>query len=292
MFSKILIATDLSAASHAVVQCAAGLRSLGATDCLLLQCLNVRKPYAPGVDQATGVIGRTLLDQKAVLEQSGLRVKAEVVPGFAQTEINRVAREHEASLIVIGSHGHTLLGEVLLGGVASAVLHHADRPVLLVRVERRCEDGAMCVLGNACDFTRSILFPTDFSETANHAFQTVKRLCASGAGEVSLFHVQDKERIEPHLKDRLDEFNKIDAERLAAMQHALAQSGKAKVNVSIRLGHPGQEILREIEFRNATVVVMGSQGRGFVDEIFLGSVSHYVARRSSVPVLLIPAVRR
>jgi len=37
--------------------------------------------------------------------------------------------------------------------------------------------------------------------------------------------------------------------------------------------------------------VMGSQGRGFVSESFLGSVSHQVARRSPAPVLLIPAKR-
>jgi nucleotide-binding universal stress UspA family protein len=38
-------------------------------------------------------------------------------------------------------------------------------------------------------------------------------------------------------------------------------------------------------------VVMGSQGRGFLAEVFLGSVSHQVVRRSPVPVLLVPAGR-
>jgi nucleotide-binding universal stress UspA family protein len=39
------------------------------------------------------------------------------------------------------------------------------------------------------------------------------------------------------------------------------------------------------------VIVMGSQGRGFISEVFLGSVSHQVVRQAPVPVLLIPALR-
>lgn len=290
MFSKILVATDLSAASHAVVQCAAGLRSIGAKECYLLQCLNLSEAASVGMAQAKTVLEQALLDQKVILEKAGLVVQTEVVPGFAQVEINRVARERNCSLVVVGSHGHTLLGEMLLGGVASAVIHHAVKPVLVVRVGR-CGCGDVCVKGDTCDFTRHILFPTDFSDNADHAFQTVKHLVASGAKEVTLCHVQDKERIDPHLMHRLDEFNKIDRERLAKMKDELAKAGKAKVHVEVCFGHPAQKILQDAETKKATLVVMGSQGRGFASEIFLGSVSHNIARRASAPVLLIPAKR-
>ena len=291
MFSKILIATDLSAASQAVVQCATGLRSLGAKDCVLLQCMNIRSPSAPGVASAAVVIAQNLQDQKALLEKSGLNVRTEVVPGLAQVEISRVARESGAGLIVVGSHGHTLAGEVFLGGVAAAVLHQAAKPVLLIRVAPTAEGGAVCAMGETCDFTRHILFPTDFSENSRSTFRAVKHLAAMGAREVTLFHVQDKSRIDPHLMHRLAEFDQVDGERLARMKDDLARAGGAKLGSDIRFGHPGQEILREIADRRATLVVMGTQGRGFFGEVFLGSVSHYVARHSPAPVLLIPAPR-
>ena len=41
----------------------------------------------------------------------------------------------------------------------------------------------------------------------------------------------------------------------------------------------------------ATAVIMGSQGRGWIREIYLGNVSHSIARHASVPVLLIPFPR-
>ena len=292
MFKKILIATDLSAASQAVVQCATGLRSLGVEECLLLQCMNMREPAAFGAELASCVVEKTLLDQKTVLENSGFRVQTEVAPGYAQVEINRVARERGAALIVIGSHGRTLLGEVLLGGVADAVLHQAATPVLLVRVARGADARVLCAMGATCDFTRRVLFATDFSENAADAFETVKDLVASGAEAVSLLHIQDRDRIEPHLIDRLDEFNRRDRERLEALQTTLASAGAARVDVQIRLGHPGREILKEVDLGGATLVVMGTQGRSALDEMLLGSVSHYVARRSKAPVLLVPIHRR
>jgi nucleotide-binding universal stress UspA family protein len=46
--------------------------------------------------------------------------------------IVHAAEEHDASLIVLGSHGRTGLAGVLLGSVAEAVTAHSRRPVLIV----------------------------------------------------------------------------------------------------------------------------------------------------------------
>jgi nucleotide-binding universal stress UspA family protein len=46
--------------------------------------------------------------------------------------IVEVADEHEASIIVLGSHGRTGLASVLIGSVAEAVAAHSRRDVLIV----------------------------------------------------------------------------------------------------------------------------------------------------------------
>ena len=43
MFSRIIVATDRSPASFAVVNCLGGLRAFGAKQTLLLQCLNFQQ---------------------------------------------------------------------------------------------------------------------------------------------------------------------------------------------------------------------------------------------------------
>jgi nucleotide-binding universal stress UspA family protein len=57
------------------------------------------------------------------------------------------------------------------------------------------------------------------------------------------------------------------------------------------LGSPTGEILKTIDQKDISLVVMGSQGRGFLEQVFLGSVSHNIARHANVSVLLIPANR-
>jgi nucleotide-binding universal stress UspA family protein len=44
--------------------------------------------------------------------------------------------EHDARAIVVGSRGQGGLTDVLLGSVPGRVIHHADRPVLVVRAKR------------------------------------------------------------------------------------------------------------------------------------------------------------
>ena len=47
-----------------------------------------------------------------------------------------LAAEHDARAIVVGSRGQGGLTDVLLGSVPGRVIHHADRPVLVVRTKR------------------------------------------------------------------------------------------------------------------------------------------------------------
>lgn len=43
-----------------------------------------------------------------------------------------IADQHRAATIVMGSRGLTGLRAILLGSVSSAVVHHADRPTLVI----------------------------------------------------------------------------------------------------------------------------------------------------------------
>lgn len=66
--------------------------------------------------------------QAAGFKASGLEIEAAPTwKGLVQT-----ADEHDASLIVLGSHGRTGLAGVLLGSVAEAVAAHSRRSVLIV----------------------------------------------------------------------------------------------------------------------------------------------------------------
>jgi nucleotide-binding universal stress UspA family protein len=292
MFSRIIVATDLSPASFAIVNCLGGLKVYGAKQCLLLLCLNLQEAASTALSYSTAALEDILGQQRQILEKQGFDVETRILPGFAKQEINRVAAEEDYSLIVVGSQGHSMVGEGLLGGVAYEVIRSARKPVLLVRLKMKQGAGNVCIEANRCDFSEHVLFPTDFSENADHAFTYVEKLVTDGAQRVTLLHVQVKDLIDPLLTQRLDEFNEIDRGRLEKMKELLQKKGNAVIELELCYGSVFKEITRLVRERNVHLVVMGSQGRGFVKEIFLGSVSHNVARHADAPVLLIPAVDR
>lgn len=53
--------------------------------------------------------------------------------GHAAEEIVKAATQEHAHLIVMGTHGHGLLGRALMGSVAQKVVHDSPMPVLLVK---------------------------------------------------------------------------------------------------------------------------------------------------------------
>ena len=130
-----------------------------------------------------------------------------------------------------------------------------------------------------------------FCISAEYAFTYVEKLVEGGAKRVTLMHAQDRIRIEKYLEHQLNEFNRIDRERLERLQAKLQEKGATDVRIELPYGSPVKEILKQTKEAEVSLVVMGSQGRGFISEVFLGSVSHNVARHAPVSVLLIPAIR-
>ena len=57
-----------------------------------------------------------------------------VVEGQPAEVILQEVERVEADLVVLGAHGHTALGEVLLGSVSNKVAQRSRAPVLLVRL--------------------------------------------------------------------------------------------------------------------------------------------------------------
>jgi len=286
MFRKALIVTDLSEPSERFLQCKAGLRSLGIQDVVLAFCLRLQE--VRGVRANVEEILKPDLDRcRQMLEAQGYTAKVEMLLGDPRVEVNRMADAEGCDLVVVGSRVHSLAGEVFLGGVAGEVLHSCRRPLLVARIHTDKDCERECPLASL----DRVLFPTDFSENAEHAFATVLEFVEDGLKSVVLMHIQDRTKIDRHLKDRLEEFSANDQGRLERMREQLLAKGAQAVEIDLPYGLPAEEILRRTRQGDISLVVMGSQGRGFFSEVLLGSVSHNIARHAPVPVLLIPALR-
>ena len=67
------------------------------------------------------------------LQRHDLRYTTKWAVGAPGVEIVKVAKKEKAHLIVMGTHGHGILGRALLGSVAQNVLTTCEIPVLLVK---------------------------------------------------------------------------------------------------------------------------------------------------------------
>jgi nucleotide-binding universal stress UspA family protein len=134
----VLHPTDFSDRSDAAFGVAAALaRDYGAR----LVVLHV----APNDVVYAGLIGAVRTDPRRYLEAIAARlaeyhadglaapIATHLVEGEVVAGILRAAAEVAADLIVLGSHGRSGLGRVLLGSVAEGVLRHAPCPVLTVK---------------------------------------------------------------------------------------------------------------------------------------------------------------
>ncbi|MEX2382600.1 MAG: universal stress protein [Opitutales bacterium] len=290
MYEKILVATDLSPASDEVIKCLGGLRTIGAQEIILTHALGIR--HLDDMRHELLRLAEPALErQRAALEEQGFAACIRAPRGLPTEEILRVAEEQKVELIVAGSHGHALAHDVLLGSTPIELLHRSPLPVLILRVKVEGErERPQCGAVDCGALTDRILYATDFSDNADLAFAHLKRFVESGAKAVTLLHVQDLARIGAVKPETLAEFDRLDEERLERRRAELTKLGSAKVDCVIARGHATEEILK-ISRQGASLVILGSQGKGFFKEVFLGSTSHNVARHAPCPVLVVPQPR-
>ena len=137
MFGSILLAVDGSPHAERAAELVRRLATDG-SDVIVLhitEILPVRGGQAVELDQDRAGIKAAKRHGKQ-LELAGVPVKVELVSAFpaeVARHIVEAAREHQAGVIVLGSHGRGDLTALLLGSVAHKVIHLADRPVLVAR---------------------------------------------------------------------------------------------------------------------------------------------------------------
>lgn len=292
MFARALVPTDLSPAADRLLDCLDELAAVGLKEVVLVHVTDVRQSHSLlGFDltflKRHNEMALSELQRRAQQVQAlGLPCRIVQVEDVPDHGIVAVAAREQCDLIVIGSHGRTSLSDVLLGSTAENVVRQAPVPVLLVKLRAVEEMGRQ-----VCDYAfkrmfARVLVPTDFSPAAGRTIELVRGMRDAGTEEVLLLHVQDAGKLRPHLDAQMEEFNRIDAERLDAIRAGLESDG-LQVRTLLAEGAPVQEILRAADREDAGLIVIGSQGRTALAEVLLGSVSAEVIRQARQAVLVV-----
>ncbi|HSK15393.1 MAG TPA: universal stress protein [Gaiellaceae bacterium] len=137
---NILIATDGSAGALVAVAMGAELaRDLGGTASVVYVRPTIgalgdpfyQRKLTEQMEEAEAALAAA----RAEAGKLGVSLETDVLEGDAADTIVEIARLRGADVIAVGSRGLGAVTGALLGSVSSAIVHKADRPVLVVKDE-------------------------------------------------------------------------------------------------------------------------------------------------------------
>jgi nucleotide-binding universal stress UspA family protein len=226
---------------------------------------------------------------RPAIEAAGLpRSSADLVleQGHAAPEILRLARTHEADLIVMGTHGLSGFRRALYGSTTARVLRGADRPVLAVPLPDQGQSPP-----NLHWFAGGVVAALDFSDTSRRAAALGARLARSFSQPLILVHVvapllaTGRWRAEAAAQDDVRA-----TEARATLAKVAAEVDGSDAEQLVAIGDPAEELARVASERRASLIVMGLQGSGLpLVGRAPGSVAMHTLAHSPVPVLAVPA---
>jgi nucleotide-binding universal stress UspA family protein len=140
----IFYATDFSEASERALDAAVGLAQQYGAE---LRVVHVIEPvhYVTGeefaaadlytrLEEATERSAATSMESLlGKIEKLGVKAESLLLKGTSAEQIVDAAKQRNADIIVIGTHGRTGLTKLFMGSVAGRVVSTADCPVLTVR---------------------------------------------------------------------------------------------------------------------------------------------------------------
>ncbi len=192
-----------------------------------------------------------------------------------------------AGLLVLGSRGRGKVGRILLGSVSEGIVHHARRPVLVVRGGECAWPPARVVVGDD---------PSADAKEAGELAARIGGLFGSGVLLVRVYPERFEDAEEhgdsgppPGADEAARRAEAELGDRAAGLEGILGKRPRITIRTS---DDPALAIL-EVAGKEgeSTLIAVGSRGLGKVRRMMLGSVSTKVVRAATGPVLVFPHPR-
>jgi len=147
----------------------------------------------------------------------------------------------------------------------------------------------------------TVIAAVDFSDHGERIVREALLLARAAGSSLHLVHVAagepvlagyDKEDISSFTRsaragELTDEHRKV-----RELAETLTDTTGVEVHPLVIMGPASETLLTAIDELNASHIVLGTHGHGGMHHLMFGSVAQELVRRSNVPVLLVPVVKR
>jgi nucleotide-binding universal stress UspA family protein len=275
MFKTILIALDGTPEAEAVVPMARALARARYAELVLVR---ITADYH--TTAAENVAAGQYLDEVIRRHDLGrLRVRTELRYGDVGGQLLAAAREANADLIALATHGRQGIARAWFGSVTEHVLAESPVPLLVVRGD-----------GQSPARLQRLLVPLDNSPLSEAALDVARDLAALTAARLHLLEVVEWP---PNWADQEEIASAWEEEQRAAVQarldaaiaelyaRGIVATGEAAI------GTVAETIARVVCQQVADLIIMGTHGYTGPRRALYGSIADEVVRTAGRPVLLI-----
>lgn len=263
-----------------------------------------------------------LEELKERLQANSVPAEAVIVDGKSPARtVLAQAEAQQANALIIGSHGHGSIYNLLIGSVTEKILRFAPYPVLVV--PSRAQDGRSAtkssgVKGKAVEAGvdsadasprprqedrtpyKRILIPLDFSDATDVVVAVAATLVRQPESHVFLMHVKKFDALLqgattmcglPMVSDSVE--SERECNEILQKAGARLRENPDGAMMILREGpNVTQEILDQSDLLRPDLMIIGSHGHGTVYNVVVGSVTGAILGSTRCPVLVVPAMYR
>jgi nucleotide-binding universal stress UspA family protein len=275
---NILFATDFSRQSEAALPCAVALARQFESRIRAVHVFPMSQ-IQPMFDAGPTVIESALLRAE---DEMGKLLSCDAWEGVAHdgmvrsgievwSEIEAVIAAEKIDLVVLGTHGHEGLKQVVLGSIAETIFRSAPCPVLVV--------GPKVANKATLPVFRDLLFATDLGPASLRALPFVQTFAEENRADVVAVHVsQEKAR------DRKDQA--LAAESLGRWMRELIPPALGMEH-EVRFGSPAESILQVADERRSDLILLGAHHASNFATHVPGAVAHRIVAEARCPVMTV-----
>ncbi len=273
---KIVIPIDFSETSFRAIKHGAFLAKRRKGDVILVYVLPKRElldVILPAMETKNLLVITLFLEKRItrlaedLSKQYGIKATGIVSQGNVASEIVRLAEEHKAGIIVMGTQGADSSHGLYLGSIAHRVVVKSEIPVLTTRSKAKH-------LG----YSR-ILLPIDTSRHSRQKVNLAIQFADKFASHIHVLGLLDKndEQHEYKLKVNLPQIEKmVKAKKLAFSSEIIKTNDRVK------------KTLIAAKKRKSELIVCMRDETNEPGSFMLGSYSHQLLNLSRIPILTIP----
>ena len=296
MFKHILVPLDGSTLAEAALPAAVSLAQTFNAPVTLLHVIEQDAPEEVHRDRHLTEAGEAEAYLKQIANRAfpaGIKVNLHVhtspVADVARSIVDHSSDEIQPDLIILCAHGNSGMHALVFGNIAQEVAAASGTPVLLIKPD-----------GTSKPFQlHHILVPLDNESIHDKALPIAEELSKAYGAELNLICViptlgtlsGEQAAVSNMLPATATAY--LDIAEEIALEHFqdhlnLFKKAKISATAEIARGDPAPVIAKTADKIGADLILFGTHGRAGLDAFWNRSVAASVARRTNIPLLLIP----